>query len=100
MSAAVDITCVRHSAAELRALAVNSSDAAVARRLLAIAMVLEGASRLDAARRTGRDRQTLRDWAHRYNKEGVAGLASRKAPGAAGKLTAAQEALKKTSKAA
>lgn len=38
------------------------------------------------------DRQTLRDWVHRYNEEGVEGLSSRKAPGAAGKLTAAQRA--------
>jgi len=90
MSAAIDITRARHSPAELRGLAVKCSDTAVARRLLAIAMVLEGASRLDAARQTGMDRQTLRDWAHRYNEEGVAGLTSRKAPGAAAKLTAAQ----------
>ena len=90
MGAAVVITRTQHSAAALRGLAVQSGDSAVARRLLAIAMVLEGASRLDAARRTGMDRQTLRDWAHRYNEEGVAGLASRKAPGAAGKLTPEQ----------
>ena len=92
MSAAVDITRARHSPAELRGLAVKCSDTAVARRLLVIAMALEGASRLDAARQTGMDRQTLRDWAHRYNEEGVAGLTSRKAPGAAAKLTAAQMA--------
>jgi len=92
MSAAIDITRARHSPAELRGLAVKCSDTAVARRLLAIAMVLEGASRLDAARQTGMDRQTLRDWAHRYNEEGVAGLTSRKVPGAAAKLTAAQMA--------
>jgi transposase len=92
MSAAVEITYGRHSAAELRGLAVKCGDPAVVRRLLAIAMVLEGASRLEAARQTGMDRQTLRDWAHRYNEEGVAGLASRKAPGATAKLTAAQMA--------
>jgi transposase len=27
------------------------------------------------------DRQTLRDWMHRYNAEGLAGLVNRKAPG-------------------
>ena len=27
------------------------------------------------------DRQTLRDWVHRYNAEGLAGLVNRKAPG-------------------
>ena len=90
MSAAVGITRLQHSPSELRGLAVKSSDTTVARRLLAIAMVLEGASRLDAARQAGMDRQTLRDWVHRYNEEGVEGLSSRKAPGAVGKLTAAQ----------
>jgi transposase len=38
------------------------------------------------------DRQTLRDWVHRYNEAGVDGLVSRKPPGAAPKLTAAQMA--------
>jgi transposase len=32
-------------------------------------------SRTDAARCCGMDRQTLRDWVHRYNADGVAGLA-------------------------
>jgi hypothetical protein len=37
--------------------------------MLALALVLEGASRTDAARLCGMDRQTLRDWVHRYNAE-------------------------------
>jgi transposase len=90
MSAAVKITCTDHLPAELRGAAAKSDEAASARRLLAIAMVLEGSSRLDAARRTGMDRQTLRDWVIRYNEHGLDGLASRKPPGAAAKLTAAQ----------
>lgn len=45
--------------------------------MLAIAMVLDGASREDAARAAGMQRQTLRDWVHRYNAEGIAGLADR-----------------------
>jgi len=50
------------------------------RRLLAVAVLLE-ASR--ARKRHGRTgwRQTLRDWVHRYNAEGVAGVSSRTAPG-------------------
>ena len=36
--------------------------------------MLEGASRLEAARQSGMDRQTLRDWVHRYNEAGVKGL--------------------------
>ena len=70
MSAAVVITRTDRTPAELRALAAKSDDAGQARRLLAIAMILEGTSRLDAARQVGMDRQTLRDWVHRYNDAG------------------------------
>ena len=37
------------------------------------------------------DRQTLRDWVHRYNAQGLVGLRSRKPPGPSSKLTAQQE---------
>jgi transposase len=87
---AVAISRMDNSAAELRGLAVKSRDAAQGRRLLAIAMVLEGSSREDAARQAGMDRQTLRDWVHRYNELGADGLVSRRAPGPAARLTAAQ----------
>ena len=87
---AVAITRTDYHAAELRDLAVRSRDAAQSRRLLAIAMVLDGSSREDAARQAGMDRQTLRDWVHRYNELGAAGLVSRRAPGPAPKLSAAQ----------
>jgi transposase len=40
----------------------------------------------------GMDRQTLRDWVHRYNAEGLAGLSNRRAPGPAPRLSAEQEA--------
>jgi transposase len=55
-------------------------------------MVLEGRSRTEAAELNGMDRQTLRDWVHRYNAGGLAGLKSRKAPGRAPALTALQKA--------
>jgi transposase len=55
-------------------------------------MVLEGSSRLDAARRADMDRQTLRDWVHRYNAGGIKDLVSGKAPGATPKLTQTQMA--------
>jgi transposase len=71
MSTAVAITRLEHTPAELRASAAKSNDAAMARRLLAIAMVLQGTSRLDAARQAGMDRQTVRDWVHRYNEAGA-----------------------------
>ena len=54
-----------------------ASDPDHARRLLAIASILEGASRTDAAKSFGMERQTLRDWVHRYNAEGVGGLKDR-----------------------
>ena len=87
---AVAITRLEYNAAELRDLAVKSRDTAQSRRLLAIAMVLDGSSREEAARQAGMDRQTLRDWVHRYNDLGADGLVSRRAPGRARKLTAAQ----------
>jgi transposase len=90
MTAAVNIIRVDHTAAELRDLAVKSRDAAQVRRLLAIAMVLDGSSREDAARQAGMDRQTLRDWVHRYNEAGADGLISRSAPGPLPKLNEAQ----------
>jgi transposase len=90
MGAAISITRAEHSAAALRSAAASTDDAAQARRLLAIAMILDGASRDAAARQTGMDRQTLRDWVHRYNESGMDGLLSRKAPGAQPKLTAEQ----------
>ena len=65
MSAAIKITRMDYTAAELRAVAAKCSDGGQTRRLLAIAMILDGASRLDAARQAGMDRQTLRDWVHR-----------------------------------
>ena len=92
MSAAVKITRTDHTATELRAVAAKSHAAAQARRLLAIAMVMEAATRSDAARQAGMDRQTLRDWVHRYNTAGVDGLKSRTAPGARSRLTDAQMA--------
>jgi transposase len=90
MGQAVEITRHDHSAADLRKLAGKCGDAEVVRRLLAIAAVLDGSSRTEAARHHGMDRQTLRDWAHRYNGEGIAGLASRQSPGRAPVLSKEQ----------
>jgi transposase len=63
--------------AELRAMARRERDGRVSARLLALANALDGMSREAAARAAGMDRQTLRDWAHRYNAEGVEGLRDR-----------------------
>lgn len=90
MGAAVKISRTDHTSAELRAIGARSDDADQTRRLLAIALVLEGATRAEAARQTGMDRQTLRDWVHRFNDVGVDGLVSRKPPGPKPKLTSTQ----------
>ena len=88
----VAITRTEHTAADLRRLAGRSDDAAVARRLLALALVVDGRKREDAARLAGMDRQVLRDWVHRYNADGVRGLADRHGGGVARRLTTEQEA--------
>ena len=79
-------------AADFRRAASLSRDAGQSRRLLALAAVAEGRRREEAARIGGMDRQTLRDWVHRFNADGVDGLIDRKAPGARCKLTAEQRA--------
>jgi transposase len=76
MGQPVEITRTEYSASELRGVAGKVKDAAVVRRLLALALVLEGHSRETAAAASGMTRQTLRDWVHRYNAHGVAGLRS------------------------
>jgi transposase len=62
------------SAAELRRLAAATKHANQSRRLLSLAAVLDGMSRTEAARIGGMDRQTLRDWVHRFNEHGPEGL--------------------------
>jgi transposase len=73
----VAITRLDSSAADLRERAARIEDAKAARRMLAIALVLEGWSRQDAAEACAMDRQTLRDWVHRYNECGPDGLYDR-----------------------
>src|SRR5262249_11050300 len=76
-----------YSSRELRRLATRVKDARQARRLLAIAAVLDGSSREEAAKIGGMDRQTLRDWVIRFNDEGPDGLVNKSSPGAPGKLS-------------
>lgn len=92
MPAAVRVTRHDHLPTDLRQAAKRSDDAAAARRMLAIALVLEGASRGEAAMSCGMERQTLRDWIHRYNADGLAGLSNRPLPGATPRLTPEQKA--------
>ena len=80
------------TASEVRRLTKRVKDAAQARRLLAIAAVLEGASRTEAAKIGGMDRQTLRDWVIRFNDQGPDGLINIPSPGVPPKLDATHRA--------
>lgn len=90
--AAIAITRKDLTARELRAASAKARGAKAARRMLAIALVLEGKDRKTAAEACGMDRQTLRDWVHRYNAEGLAGLENHKGPGRPSRLSPAQKA--------
>ena len=74
MAMTVAITRLDLSATDLRNAAAQTQDAKAARRMLAIALVLEDWSREEAATACAMDRQTLRDWVHRYNELGLEGL--------------------------
>jgi transposase len=91
MPAAVEIR-TDYSAAELRRLARTSKDNNQSRRLLSLAAVIEGMNRTDAARIGGMDRQTLRDWAHRFNEFGPDGLVDRHGGGVEPRLSETQKA--------
>jgi transposase len=79
------------SAGELRELAAKVKNANQTRRFLSLAAVYDGLSREEAARIGGMDRQTLRDWVHRFNELGPDGLIDLKPPGQRRKLSAGQE---------
>ena len=105
---AIEITRQNLSISRLRAEAARTADAKQTRRILAIAMVLDGHSRLLAAQAGAMDRQTLRDWAKpakgsswrsqlewlaegiRYNTDGLAGLVDRPRPLRQSRLAEAQ----------
>ena len=77
---------------ELRRRARRERDGRVSARLIALANALDGMDRATAARLAGMDRQTLRDWVHRYNAQGIAGLCNRPKPGRTPNLTEGQMA--------
>jgi transposase len=79
-------------AAELRRLARRERDGRVSARLLALANALDGLPREEAARLAGMTGQTLGDWVHRYNEEGIEGLRDRPRPGRPCALDAGQQA--------
>lgn len=79
-----------YDAAGLRELAKRIRDPRQIRRLLALAAVYDGMSRAEAAKVGGMDRQTLRDWAHRFNAAGPDGLRNRAGAGRPRRLTEVQ----------
>jgi transposase len=81
-----------YTASDVRKLAAKSKDAKQSRRLLAIAGIYDGMNRTEAAKIGGMDRQTLRDWVHRFNEFGPEGLIDRRHDGPEPKLSSAQKA--------
>jgi transposase len=92
MTIAVAVTRTELDSTGLRRAAGRARDAGAARRMLALALVLDGHSRTEAAGLCGMDRQTLRDWVHRYNDLGLPGLSDRVPPGSKPRLSPEQEA--------
>jgi len=89
----VAITRQDVSAADPRLAATRTPDAKLVRRMLAIALVLEGCSRAEAAQACAMERQTLRDWVHRFNASGLDGLSDQqRRNGPRPRLSAEQQA--------
>lgn len=74
--------------ADLRMLARASRDSDQTRRLLALAMIHDGGSRMEAAKVGGVTVQIIRDWVLRFNADGPDGLKTRWGTGPKPKLTA------------
>ena len=91
MAAAVQVR-KDYSSDDLRRLARASDDADQTRRLLALAVILDGGSRGDAARPGGVGLQVIRDWVLRFNERGPEALRKRKARGKTPILTDDQRA--------
>jgi transposase len=92
MGKSIEVTRQEHTPSDLRRLAGKTEDGGQVRRLLGVALVLEGRARGEAASASGMDRQILCDWVHRYNAAGVAGLATGTRPGRPPSLNEAQMA--------
>ena len=91
MGAMLRITRTDYASAELPALCVRCGNGAEVRRMLALALVLDGRPRSEVAALNDMDRQTLCDWVQRYNASGLEGLKTRKSPGKAPLLSKAQK---------
>ena len=79
-----------YSAEALRGLARRSKNVNQSRRFLSLAGVKDGMDRGAAAKIGGMDRQTLRDWVHRFNASGPDGLVDNWTEGPKPRLSAEQ----------
>jgi transposase len=77
-------------ASQLRALARKTKDGPQARRLLALAAIYDGTTRIEAAKIGGVTLQIVRDWVMRFNARGAAGLLDGKSPGQPSRLNDVQ----------
>src|SRR5258707_1887806 len=80
MGAAVSITRLDLTASELRKAASGEKDSAAARRILALALVVDCGYRQTAARTWGMEPPTFRDLVHPYNAPGSAGAPNLQTP--------------------
>ena len=71
---------------QLRGLAKKTKDGPQARRLLALAAIYDGATRIEAAKIGDVGLQIVRDWVLRFNARGPDGLVNGKSPGQPSKL--------------
>jgi len=81
---------VDFEAVQLRGLARKTKDGPQARRLLALAAIYDGATRIEAAKIGGVGLQIIRDWVLRFNARGSDGLLDGKSPGQPSRLNDAQ----------
>jgi len=91
MAAAIKVR-TDHTSTDLRRFSRRCEDADQVRRLLAVALILDGGSRSEAAKIAGVTLQVVRDWVLRFNEGGPEYLATRKAPGRASILNDEQRA--------
>jgi transposase len=80
-----------YSSLDLRRLAKTARTTSASRRMLSLALILEGAKRGEAAKAGGMDGQTLCDWVYRFNAEGPEGLYDKQRPGPSCRLSEAQQ---------
>ena len=80
-----------YSSLDLRRLAKTARTTSASRRMLSLALILEGAKRCEAAKAGGMDGQTLCDWVYRFNAEGPEGLYDKQRPGPSCRLSDEQQ---------